>query len=334
MADEVSLKVQTNKQVFPVTGGDQLVYVLMEVMPTGAVADVQMPLNFCLVLDHSGSMSGRKLASLKEAAQLAIDQMTPQDMTSVIIFDDSVKVVAPSQPVTDPASLKIQIDNIRAAGGTKISKGMQQGLDELAKGRGPDRVNRMLLLTDGETYGDEDRCRRLAAQAGQQDIPISALGLGDDWNEQLLDDIAQASGGTSDFIPSARPETILRTFQREVQGAQATVVHNTELLLRIVPGVIPRAVWRVTPIITKLGHRALSERDVQVSLGSLEREQGQSILVELMVSSRQAGTYRVAQSEIKYDVPALGLSGEKVKEDIILTFSQDPAQATESNPYV
>jgi Ca-activated chloride channel family protein len=211
---------------------------------------------------------------------------------------------------------------------------MQHGLDELSKAMGPDRVHRMLLLTDGETYGDEDRCRRLAAEAGRKKIPISALGLGDDWNEQLLDDIAQKSGGTSDFVPSARPETILNTFQREVKGAQATVVQNTELLLRLVPGVIPRAVWRVTPMITKLGHRALSERDVQVSLGSLERHQGQSILVELMVGARQAGTYRLAQTEVKYDVPALGLTGEKAKEDVVLTFTQDPAQAAERNPDV
>jgi len=334
MPGEVELTVQTNKTTFPVTGGQQLVYVLIKAMPTGAVASVQMPLNFSLVLDHSGSMSGAKLTNLKEAAKLAVDRMGPQDVTSIIVFDDKVKVVVPSQPVTDPASLKQQIDGIRDGGGTEMSRGMRKGLDELEKGLGPERVSRMLLLTDGETFGDEDACRRLAAEAGEQGVAITALGLGEEWNEDLLDDIAQASGGTSDFIPEGQPDVVVSTFEQHVRAAQATVVQNAEMILRLIPGTMPRAVWRVTPIITKLGHRALSDRDVQVTLGNMDRDQGQSVLVEMLIPPRQAGTYRIAQAEVSYDVAAAGLVGDKAKTDIILDFTADPAQATETNPYV
>ena len=334
MPREVQLTVQTNKTTFPASGGQQLVYVLIEALPTGAVANIQMPLNFSLVLDHSGSMSGSKLANLKEAAKLAIDQMGPQDLVSIVIFDDKVKVVAPGQPVTDPAGLKRQIERIRDGGGTEMSRGMRKGLEELRKGLSPDRVSRMLLLTDGETFGDEDVCRQLAAEAGGEGIPITALGLGEEWNEQLLDDIAEASGGTSDFIPEGRPDVILNTFERQVRMAQATVVQNAQMILRLVPGVMPRAVWRVTPLIAKLGHRALSDRDVQVTLGDMDREQGQSVLVEMLVPPRRPGTYRIAQAEVSYDVVATGLVGEKVKTDVILGFTADPAQAMQTNPYV
>jgi len=310
------------------------VYLLIEAMPTGAVANVQMPLNFSLVLDHSGSMSGAKLTNLKEAAKLAVDRMGPQDILSIVVFDDKVKVIAPSQPVSDPAGLKQQIDGIRDGGGTEMSRGMRQGLEELQKGVGPGRVSRMLLLTDGETFGDDDACRRLAADAGAQSIAIAALGLGEEWNEELLDNIAEASGGSSDFIPAGQPEAIGSTFEQHVLAAQATVVQNADMILRLVGGMMPRAVWRVTPLIAKLGHRALSDRDVQVTLGDMDREQGQSILVEMMVPPRQPGTYRIAQAEVNYDVPAAGLVGEKAKSDIVLDFSGDPAQATETNPYV
>jgi len=320
--------------MFPVTGGQQLVYVLIEALPTGAVANVRMPLNFSLVLDHSGSMSGKKITSLKEAAKLAVGRMGTQDVVSVVVFDDKVKVVAPSQQVTDPAGLKRQIDQIRDGGGTKMSRGLRKGLEELRKGLSPGRVNRMILLTDGETFGDEEVCRRLAAEASRQDIPIIALGLGEEWNEQLLDDIAKASGGTSDFIPEGRPEAVLNTFEYQVLAAQAAVVQNAELILRLVPGVMPRAVWRVTPLITKLGHRALSDRDVQVTLGDMDREQGQSVLVEMLISPRQPGAYRIAQAEVSYDVAAAGLIGEKAKSDIVLDFTSDPAQAKQTNPYV
>jgi Ca-activated chloride channel family protein len=334
MPEEIKLTVQTNKNAFPATGGQQLTYILVEAMPTEVVATVQMPLNFCLVLDHSGSMSGAKLDSLKEAAKLAVDQMDADDIVSIVIFDDKVKVVLPSQPVADPSNLKNKIDSIRAGGGTAISLGMKDGLAELQKGLGADRVSRMLLLTDGETFGDEDVCRRLASDAGEQGIPIIALGLGEEWNEQLLDDIAEASGGTSDFVPAGQPDVILSTFRGHVQAAQATVVQNAEMVLRLTGGVMPRAVWRVTPMIAKLGHRALSDRDVQVTLGDMEREQGQSVLVEMLVPPRQPGSYRIAQAEVSYDVSASGLVGEKAKADVILEFTEDPAKAAQSNAYV
>jgi len=333
MPGEVRLTVQTNNTVFPVTGGQQLVYVLIEALPTDIVADVQMPLNFGLVLDHSGSMSGEKIESLKKAAKLAIDQMAPQDMVSVVIFDDTVKVVTPNQPASDPASLKRQIDGIKAAAGTKMSLGMRKGLDELQKAVGKDRISRMLLLTDGETFGDETQCRQLAAEAKQQDVQIVALGLGDDWNEKLLEDIGNASGGEHDFIPDDQPDVILKTFKRQVRAAQAMVVQNAVMILRLLPGVLPRAVWRVTPMINKLDHRALSDRDVQVELGDMERKQGQSVLVELLVPPRQPGTYRLAQAEVIYDVVAHKLSGERVKADVVVGFTADPAQV-QGNPYV
>lgn len=334
MPGEVQMTVQTNKAVFPASRERQLAYVLIDVIPTGAVANVRMPLNFSLVLDHSGSMSGKKLADLKKAAKLAIDQMGPQDIVSIVIFDDTAKVIAPGQPATEPARLKHQIDQIRDGGGTEMSRGMRKGLEELQKGLNPGRISRMLLLTDGETFGDDDVCRHIAAEAGRQGIAIIALGLGEEWNEQLLDDIAQASGGTSDFIPENRPDVILNTFESCVRTAQATVVQNAMMILRLVGGVIPRAVWRVRPLIAQLGHRALSDRDVQVALGDMDREQGQSVLVEMLIPPCQPGTYRIAQAEVSYDVAAVGLVGEKVKSDIILRFTADPAQATQVNPYV
>ncbi len=334
MTGEVQLKVHTNKNNFPATGHEQLAYVLIEAMPTGDIAQVQMPLNFTFVLDHSGSMDGQKIKNLKAATRLAVDHMSPQDLASIVIFDDTVDVVVGSQAVQDPLALKRHVDKIKAAGGTKISRGMEAGLAELEKGAQPGRVQRMLLLTDGRTHGDDKKCRALAAQAGQQGVAINAFGLGTDWNEDLLDEIAESSGGRSDFIPDGEPEAILRTFEQEVRAAQGTVVQNASLILRLVSGVMPRAVWRVTPMISKLGQRAISERDVQVALGDMEREQGQSILVELMIPSRPPGTYRLAQAEVRYDVLALDRTNEKSQADILLSFTDDLDQASQSNPYV
>ncbi|MBL7066197.1 MAG: VWA domain-containing protein, partial [Anaerolineae bacterium] len=243
MAGEVSLQCTMGKPNVPVTNTQQLAYVLIEAKPTGAMADVQMPLNFSLVLDHSGSMAGEKLQNLKEAVKLVLDQMQPQDYVSLIIFDDKAQVVSPSQPVTNPAHLKSLVDGIKDGGGTEMSRGMKLGLAEVQKALDPSRVSRVLLLTDGQTWGDEDQCQQLGGDAGRLGSPITALGLGDDWNDELLDAIANASGGLSDFIDV--PHKIQQHFQSTLRSMQATVVNNAQLVLRLVGGINPRQVWRV-----------------------------------------------------------------------------------------
>ncbi len=325
MANDLTLTCRLNKASLPVINTQQLVYVLIEAVPGEGMAQVQMPLNLSLVLDKSGSMSGNKIQNLREAAKLVVDRLGPADTISIVAFSDRKYLIAESQPVVDQLDLKKKIDRIRDGGGTAISGGMGQGLTELDKALAPDRVSRMLLLTDGQTFGDEKQCLKLGKKAGDSGIVVSALGLGDDWNEDLLDDIAEASGGVADFIDS--PDKIVSFFEQAVKSMQDTVVQNAKLVLRLASGITPRQVWQVLPMISNLGYQPLSDRDVQVTLGELEKGQPRSLLVELLVGPRPAGSYRVAQAEISYDVPGLKLIGEKIKTDILLNFSADAAQA-------
>ena len=325
MANDVILTCRLNKASLPVMNTQQLVYVLIDAAPGAAMAQVQMPLNLSLVLDKSGSMQGQKIQNLRDAAKLVVDRLGSQDTISIVAFSDRKYLIAESQPVSDKAELKKKIDRIRDGGGTAISGGMSQGLAELDKAVSPDRVSRMLLLTDGQTFGDEKQCKKLGKQAGDKGIVVNALGLGDDWNEDLLDDIAEASGGVADFIDS--PDKIVAFFEQAVQSMQDTVVQNAQMVLRLANGITPRQVWQVLPMISNLGYRPLSDRDVQVTLGELEKGQPRSLLVELLVGARPEGRYRIAQAEISYDVPGLKLVGEKVKADILLNLTADAAQA-------
>ncbi len=325
MATNVTLTCRLNKTGLPVMTTQQLVYVLIEAVPGTTMAQVRMPLNLSLVLDKSGSMQGKKIENLRQAARLVVDRLGPEDIISIVAFSDRKYLIAESQPVTDKEVLKKQIDRIRDGGGTAISGGMGQGLAELEKALAPDRVSRMLLLTDGQTFGDEEACKKLGKKAGDKGIVISALGLGEDWNEDLLDEIAEASGGSGDFIDS--PDRIIEYFERAVQSMQDTVVQNAQMILRLAGGVTPRQVWQVLPMISNLGYKPLSDRDVQVGLGELQKGQPRSLLVELLINPRPAGSYRIAQAEVSYDVPALKLVGEKVKADILLDFTADPARA-------
>jgi Ca-activated chloride channel homolog len=333
MPGEVTLTHQVGKDYMPVTGGSQVAYVLLEAKPTELMAQVRMPLNFALVLDHSGSMKGAKLKNVKEAVKMVIDRLEPTDYISVIIFDDTCQVIIPSMPARDPVGMKAAIDRIRDAGGTTMSLGMMQGINELRRWNIPNAINRMILLTDGVTYGDSDRCRQLARDARAAGIAIYPLGIGQDWDENLLDTIGEMSGGMpAEFIRN--PSDAMTVFEQQIQSAVAVAVRNATMILRLPAGVTAKKAVKVLPIISDLGPSVLGDRQVVVHLGDLEKDTPQSILVELLIDPRPAGLFRIAQAELSYDVPIANLVGERVHDDIKVTFTSDANQAAQVNPLV
>jgi Ca-activated chloride channel family protein len=335
MADEVKLAVTLARTKMLANSAPQIQYALIEVIPVGEGLPEAAPLNLCFVLDRSGSMAGEKIENLRKAVQLVIDQLDPTDIVSIVIFDDRADVLVPATPATDKNALKAKVNSITDRGGTEMSKGMQLGIQELQKHLTPDRVSRMVLLTDGQTYGDEDECQKLANQLKEMGVPLYAFGLGEDWNEDLLDALANATkslGGFSEFIE--RPEQILQHFQFAVRSAKRVVARNAYLTLKLAQGIAPRQVWRVLPLIANLGYQPISDRDVQVPLGDLERDEGQAILVELSVATKPKGTFRIAQAEVTCDLPHENRYGEKVRADIIVEFTDDQQAVQQVNPRV
>ncbi len=343
MADVLSLQVTLFRDAVNAnTPTPQMMYALLEAQPTGAqVANVQMPLNLSLVLDRSGSMSGARIQNLRQAVKMMIDQLQPTDFISIVLLDDKVEVALPSQTAVNKQQLHAIADQIDDRGGTQMSLGLQMGLAEAQKNADPNRVNKIVLLTDGNTWGDEAQCRALAQQAGGLHIPVIALGLGlaqpiaapglpqmaaggaDDWNLALLDGIAQASGGVSDLIET--PDKIVGVFQNIVRSAQESVIRNAELLLRLIANVTAKQVWQVTPLISNLSQRAISPLDVQVTLGDIEKGLGKSTLVELTIPPHPPGKTRIAQAEVSYDVPSAQLMGQKVRVDVVVDYGTESA---------
>ena len=321
MPDNVTLTCTWGRAPLPTSANPQAAYLLIEAQP-GAATEAA-PLNFCLVLDRSGSMQGAKLAALKDATRRVIDTLTPQDVVSIVLFDDQVQVLAPATPATDKDALKALVDSVEEAGGTAMSGGLQAGQAELRKNSAPDRVSTMLLLTDGQTWGDEDHCRAIAGELGRESVRLTALGLGAEWNEKLLDDLAEATGGASDYI--ADPAQITTFFQHAVRAAQGTLAQDARLLLRLARDVTPRAVHRVAPVIANLGYQPIGESEIAVRLGSLEAGSAASVVVDLMVPPRAAGSFRIAQAELHYT--PMGAAEQVVKQDVLLAFTADPNAA-------
>lgn len=332
MAGEVALECEVGREVMPLADMSQVAYVLVEASPTEAVAQVRMPLNFALVLDHSGSMRGKKLASVKEAVKMVIDHLSPNDYISLVMFSDKAEIIIPSMSARDPQGMKAAVERIKVKGGTNMVRGMRAGLDELRRQIVPYAINRMILLTDGRTIG-EKKCLELAREARGAGVVINPLGIGSDWDEDLLDQIGELSGGAqAEFIRT--PEDAMSIFRQQLQSAIDVAVRNAALTLRLPMGVSPKRATRVLPVISEFDASVLSDRQIVLPLGDLERNNPQAALVELLIEPRPAGLFRVARAELSYDVPTLGRVGEKVYEDIKITFRSDALSAGQVNARV
>lgn len=330
MSGEIVLSGMLARPALPVAATSQLVYLLLEATPTQAIAHVQMPVNVGFVLDRSGSMKGEKIKRLREAVRMAVSLMGPQDAISIVIFDHRSEVLISHQNVSDQQAIIQKVMKIKEAGGTKIAPALTKALDEVAKGM-TSGLTRLILLTDGQTEGERD-CLMVAERAGQIGIPITALGIGDDWNEDLLIEMSNRSGGIAEYL--RQPGDISAFFQTAVQAAKGAVIQHATLNLRLVQGVQPRAIWQVLPLIANLGYAPISDRAISVVLGELSRDERRLFLVELLVDPRPAGQYRIGQAEVTYDVPLLGLQQEKARFDVVLEFTTDQLRAQQVVPQV
>lgn len=332
MANELKIRTVMSKDNLPVTNDEQVVYALADIRPGAGKAFGVMPANFGLVLDRSGSMDGEKMNNLKEAVGYVVDHLGDNDLVSVTIFDDQVETIVTNQPAKNRDRIKSEISGVIPRGGTQISDGLKTGISEVRKGFSPERVNRILLLTDGQTWDDEEECLKLSEEAGRQGIAITSLGIGEEWNEKLLLQIAERSRGNSHWIRN--PIEILDAFRQEVEGMQSVAATNLKLTVRLSPGVKPVRVYSTVPMIAELGRKAVSGSNVIADLGTLDGKRGQAVLLEASVPAQKAGRFKLGRIEVAYDVPAQGVKGQVVKSEVFVNFTADAAASSRVNAEV
>ena len=271
----------------------------------------QAPLNLCFVLDRSGSMMGTPLKTVKDAAHRIIDRLTERDRISIIAFDHKAEVLVKNQLATDLESIKRRIDGLRAGGGTSIDDGLKLGIAELAKEK-EDYVSQLLLLTDGENeHGDNARAMKLADVATGYNLTVSTLGFGDHWNQDVLEQIADAGGGSLNYIQHA--EEAIATFGRLFTRMQSVGLTNAFLNIELADGTRLadlKPVAQVAPETVELptvqeGNQAM------IRIGDLMKDQPRVILLNLYIPQLAAGTATVGQLQVTYDDPAIGAVGQK-----------------------
>lgn len=304
----------------------QVVYVHLELSPLEQAEKIAAPpLNICLVLDRSTSMQGPKMDMVKNSAIQILRGLRPQDLLSVVSFSDRAEIIISSSLNLERSKLEARIQMMQTSGGTEIYYGLEAGLNEIQKNVGPSRVNHLILLTDGHTYGDEQACLELAENANQQNIGISAFGIGGDWNDVFLDAIASRTGGNSAYV--AKPEDIQRLLLDKFKSLGSMFAEDVLMEHKSSAGVSINYAFRLTP---DGGPIAIEQS--RIHLGPILQDTPLTVLFELMVepSAVQNETVTLLDGSLKPSIAARPTPAPPIR--LRLTRNVEPVPASEAPP--
>lgn len=310
MSEPLSFEALASREYVLSSAENFVLYVLMEAIARGGGAGgggSRLPLNLAVVIDRSGSMyDERRLEFVVEAVKFLADNVAPEDKVAIVAFADRAKVIVGPDEIHDKGVVRRAIDDIdllEIGGGTQMALGMRAAIDEVNKNLSSDRLNRVLVLTDGQTY-EETACLDLASQ-NRDRMSFSAMGVGVEFNEKLLMRISQDSHGKYHFIGD--PAEIPGIFEDELQGLRAVTVRNGRMEITLAQGVQVREAFRASPEIYSLGAPLVGEdRRVSYEIGDLEANLPGSVLMTLVLPPRKPGTVRILQSTFRYEVPGAG----------------------------
>ncbi len=298
----LAVRLTPSKRVIEHLPEPQVIYLLVEILPrTRPGVTFQKRdagLNLALVLDYSNSMRGIRLDRVKVAASEIIEQLSANDYLSVVGFNDRAETIIPATTVTDKKTLSSRARMMRASGGTEIYRGLSAGVKELRKNLHPTRVNHLILLTDGNTYGDEDKCLRLAERVAKDGISISTLGLGSEWNDEFLDEIASATGGSSGFIKSAN--SVVSFLNTQVQSLSNIFAERVQMSLAPLPKVDLEMAFKLSPSSQPLS----AETDIY-QLGGIQFDRSIGVLYQLQIPADfPIGNQKLARVVVTGDIMA------------------------------
>jgi len=246
------------------------------------------PLNISLVIDRSGSMEGDKLTYVKKAAAFVVDNLTPEDYLSIVIYDTEVKVLYPSNSNINKQQVKKLIATIESDGSTNLSGGMINGFKEVKSSFKPGYMNRVLLLTDGLANQGITEPNRLetivASRLKEEAISLSTFGVGADFNEDLLQNLAEFGSGNYYFISS--PDKIPEIFQKEMKGLLSVVAQNTKLTIELPMEVSLEKVYGYP--------YAILNNRIEINFKDLFSEETKAVLIKYTVPAKFHETVKIA----------------------------------------
>jgi Ca-activated chloride channel homolog len=293
-------------------GQNQVVYVLvnLDAMDEEIPQSNRPPLNISLVLDRSGSMADAgKIDYLKRAAKMAVDRLNERDTLSIVEYDDAITVMVAPTRVTDSRRYHRLIDELSPRGSTNLAGGLDQGVDEaldarnsLARDSGT--INRVILMSDGLANAgvtDPNQIRGMVRAAKNKGVRVSTMGLGRDYDEDLMQDVAENGGGRYYYIE--HPTQMARVFEEELATLFRTTAKDCEFTFDGSSAV------RKAEIV---GFDARSTQDLKQPLEDFYAGEKRAVLLRLEVAAGQTGNLDLGNLKVTY---------KGAKDQIAQTFS-------------
>jgi Ca-activated chloride channel family protein len=237
--DTLRLKVETDRELVLKDSPQDLV-VKIDLSSLARKRVSRTPLNLAIVLDRSGSMSGAKIENAREAAMQIVDQLEPEDHLALVAYSDKADVLIPSRPVENKEDIKRKIAGIRTGGSTALYDGVNAGAEQVKEHFSDRRINRVLLLSDGIANvgpSSTPALRRLGGTLSERGIAVTTIGLGGDYNEDLMAALAEASDANYYYVKDI--EKLPEIFARELGELRAVAARNLEIEVVCPEGVKP-----------------------------------------------------------------------------------------------
>jgi len=266
-----------------ITVGSSDEFVTVDVTGAEVPGAQRSPVNLALVIDRSGSMSGYKLTQAKQAARQLVNLLRDEDRLAIVHYGSDVKAL-PSMAATaaNRARMIQYIEGIWDEGGTNISAGLTTGQHQVNAARNEYKVNRIILISDGQpTEGvtDEQGLKSVVKNIRAQGVTVSSIGVGTDFNEDLMQAFAEYGAGAYGFLEDAG--RLASIFQKDLQQAATLVARNVELSFELPEGVTLGEV---------LGYQAhQAGRTVRVAMPDFSAGQTERVVARVQVTGAAVG---------------------------------------------
>jgi Ca-activated chloride channel family protein len=281
------------------------------------------PINVALVIDRSGSMSGDKIDNAREAAINSLDYLNNTDTFALVIYDDEVEVPFPAAPLKDKSAVRQVIRNIETRGSTALFAGVEKAAEEIKKFATREKINRIVLISDGQANvgpSTPEELAELGRTLGGQRISVSTIGLGLDYNEDLMFRLAGASDGNHAFVEE--PEELAKTFRKEFGELGSVIAQDITVVVHCETGVRP------IRILGRVG-KVFDDR-IEVSINQLYADQERYLMLEVEVAPGTAGTERnVARVDLSYDDVSTK-SRATASDNVKVTYTKSSQDAEQS----
>lgn len=295
---EISISTKYSARVIPRLDEPQLVYALVDMVCTAEPNKDKLSLSHvCLVLDKSTSMQGPRMDMVKSSALNLLHQLRSNDLLSVVSFSDRAEVIVPPTRASALTKSDHRISMLQTGGGTEILQGLALGVQQLRK-TSSSYIRHLVLLTDGHTYGDEEGCIELAKEAAEEGISISVLGIGHEWNDDLMDRIASLSGGNAMLV--ATPRDLENYLMQKLSELESVYARGLKFQFESASGVDLRYAFRLSPDIGPL------EASSPILLGDIHHRRSITFLLEFTVPpfSSEIEHLSLARGQIWMDIPS------------------------------